>query len=77
MILKDNLVQDIPTANGPMRTYYFRPALENAQFPGIILYSEIFQMTGPIRHLPCRTWLFGCCARGVSRTGEAWDCARL
>jgi carboxymethylenebutenolidase len=25
------------------------PAVENAQFPGIILYSEIFQMTGPIR----------------------------
>jgi carboxymethylenebutenolidase len=49
MILKDDLVQDIPTANGPMRTYFFRPAVENTQFPGIILYSEIFQMTGPIR----------------------------
>ena len=49
MILKDDLVQDIPTANGPMRTYFFRPTVENAQFPGIILYSEIFQMTGPIR----------------------------
>src|SRR6201994_2333004 len=49
MILKDDLVQDIPTANGPMRTYFFRPTLENTQFPGIILYSEIFQMTGPIR----------------------------
>ena len=49
MILKDDLVQDIPTANGPMRTYFFRPAVESKQFPGIILYSEIFQMTGPIR----------------------------
>ncbi len=49
MILKDDLVQDIPTANGPMRTYFFRPTAENRQCPGIILYSEIFQMTGPIR----------------------------
>src|ERR1700732_5261759 len=49
MILKDDLVQDIPTANGLMRTYFFHPAVENTQFPGIILYSEIFQMTGPIR----------------------------
>src|SRR5580704_15460760 len=49
MILKDDLVQDIPTANGPMRTYFFRPAVGDTQFPGIILYSEIFQMTGPIR----------------------------
>jgi carboxymethylenebutenolidase len=45
MILKDDLVQDIPTANGPMRTYFFRPAVESKQFPGIILYSEIFQGT--------------------------------
>jgi carboxymethylenebutenolidase len=49
MILKDDLVQDIPTANGPMRTYFFGPTFENVQVPGIILYSEIFQMTGPIR----------------------------
>lgn len=49
MILKDDLVQDIPTANGPMRTYFFHPAVEGAKFPGITLYSEIFQMTGPIR----------------------------
>ena len=51
MILKDDLIRDVPTANGPMRTYFFHPAIENAQFPGIILYSEIFQMTGPIRRL--------------------------
>ena len=49
MILKDDLVQDVPTVNGPMRTYFFRPIVESTQFPGIILYSEIFQMTGPIR----------------------------
>jgi len=49
MIIKDDLVQDVSTVNGPMRTYFFHPTVENTQFPGIILYSEIFQMTGPIR----------------------------
>jgi len=43
MILKDDLAQDVPTVNGPMRTYFFRPTVENAQYPGIILYSEIFR----------------------------------
>ena len=47
MILND-LVVDIPTGTGPMRTYFFHPAAPGA-YPGIILYSEIFQMTGPIR----------------------------
>ncbi len=37
----------------PCRTYVAapKPAQSGAQFPGIILYSEIFQLTGPI----CRT----------------------
>jgi carboxymethylenebutenolidase len=48
MIIKDDLVADIETPTGPMRTYLFRPVAEG-QYPGIILYSEIFQMTGPIR----------------------------
>ncbi len=47
MILED-FAQDVPTANGPMRTYFFRPVAEGRR-PGIVLYSEIFQMTGPIR----------------------------
>jgi carboxymethylenebutenolidase len=48
MIIKDDLVADIETPTGPMRTYLFRPVAEG-RYPGIILYSEIFQMTGPIR----------------------------
>ncbi len=48
MMLNDSLVADVPTANGPMRTYFFHPAAEG-RWPGIIFYSEIFQMTGPIR----------------------------
>ena len=52
MILKDDLVVDVPTGSGPMRTYFFHPSTGQASlssFPGVILYSEIFQMTGPIR----------------------------
>ncbi len=50
MIVKDDLVVDVPTANGPMRTYFFHPVGPQAsRYPGVILYSEIFQMTGPIR----------------------------
>ena len=47
MILKDDLVVDVPTGTGPMRTYFSHPAVPG-RFPGIILYSEIFQRTGPI-----------------------------
>jgi carboxymethylenebutenolidase len=50
MIIKDDLVVDIATAAGPMRTYFFHPAAEG-RYPGVILYSEIFQLTGPIRRL--------------------------
>src|SRR5580692_6811207 len=39
---------DLSTPTGPMRTYVFRPAAPG-KYPGIVLYSEIFQMTGPIR----------------------------
>ncbi len=50
MILKDDLVEEVQTATGPMRTYFFHPAAEEGKkFPGVILYSEIFQMTGPIK----------------------------
>ncbi len=48
MILKDDLVVDVATKTGPMRTYFFHPAT-GGTFAGIILYSEIFQMTGPIK----------------------------
>src|ERR1700704_3216441 len=39
---------DIHTSTGPMRTYLFRPGTEG-RYPGLVLYSEIFQVTGPIR----------------------------
>lgn len=48
MIIKDDEVVDIATPNGPMRTYIFRPAAPG-KYPGVLFYSEIFQVTGPIR----------------------------
>src|SRR6185436_5112057 len=48
MIIKDTEFVDVATPTGPMRTYIFRPAAEG-KYPGLLLYSEIFQVTGPIR----------------------------
>ncbi len=48
MTIKDNEFIDLPTRTGPMRTYLFRPVADG-RYPGILLFSEIFQVTGPIR----------------------------
>jgi carboxymethylenebutenolidase len=48
MIIKDTETVDIHTSTGPMRTYLFRPATEG-RYPGLLLFSDIFQVTGPIR----------------------------
>jgi carboxymethylenebutenolidase len=48
MIIKDSESIDLATPAGPMRTYIFRPVAPG-RYPGILLYSEIFQVTGPIR----------------------------
>lgn len=48
MTIKDDLVVEVQTPTGPMRTYLFRPSTEG-RYSAIILYSEIFQVTGPIR----------------------------
>ncbi len=39
---------DLTTPNGPMRTYVYKPTAPG-RYPGILLYSEIFQVTAPIR----------------------------
>ncbi|HEY4414115.1 MAG TPA: dienelactone hydrolase family protein [Verrucomicrobiae bacterium] len=48
MTITDNEHFDLPTPHGPMRTFIFRPAAAG-KYPGLILFSEIFQMTAPIR----------------------------
>lgn len=39
---------DLNTPTGTMRVYVYRPTV-NGRYPAILLYSEIFQQTGPIR----------------------------
>ena len=45
----------LSTPTGPMRTSIFKPAvcLQGATFPGLLVYSEIYQVTGPIERV-CR-----------------------
>ena len=50
MTIIDSESADLPTPTGPMRTYVFRPAA-GGRYPGLVLYSEIFQVTGPIRRM--------------------------
>ncbi len=48
MILADDESVDLTTGAGPMRTHVFRPR-SPGRYPGLILYSEIFQLTAPVR----------------------------
>lgn len=48
MTIKDNEIVDLDTPSGKMRTYILRP-MAAGKYPAIILFSEIFQVTGPIR----------------------------
>ncbi len=50
MTIDSNQIAEIQTATGTMRTCLFRPAAP-ASYPGLLLYSEIFQITGPIRRM--------------------------
>ena len=46
MILTEDYV-DLETPTGAMRTHRVRPAAAGS-YPGVVLFSEIFQVTGPI-----------------------------
>lgn len=48
MTIKDSEFVDLPTPTGPMRTCVFQPAAPG-RYPGLLLFSEIFQVTAPIR----------------------------
>jgi carboxymethylenebutenolidase len=48
MIILDNESTDLSTPTGPMRTQVLRPVAPG-KYPGVVLFSEIFQITGPIR----------------------------
>ncbi len=47
MTITDEFI-DLSTPTGPMRTHIFRPVAEG-RYPSLLLFSEIFQITGPIR----------------------------
>ena len=54
MLVRDSHV-DLQTPTGPMRTYVYEPTGgEERRRPGLVLYSEIFQQTEPIRRLAVR-----------------------
>lgn len=48
MIYRNDEFADLETPRGSMRTHLFRPVAEG-KFPAVILYSEIYQVTAPIR----------------------------
>ncbi|WP_294392216.1 dienelactone hydrolase family protein [uncultured Sphingomonas sp.] len=51
MILRSDETRDVDVpGSGPMRMHLFRPAVEG-RFPGVLLFSEIYQVTAPIRRL--------------------------
>lgn len=50
MIILDNEHVDLSTSYGPMRTHIFRPVAPG-KYPGIVFYSEIFQVTAPIHRM--------------------------
>ena len=49
IVLSDEFVT-LDTPFGPMRTHITRPAAPG-RYPGIVFYSEIFQITAPIRRM--------------------------
>jgi carboxymethylenebutenolidase len=61
MIVRDRVL-DLQTPTGLMRSYVYAPhdpRRPDAKRPGVVLYSEIFQQTPPIRRLAMRL-----CGRG-------------
>ena len=51
MILRSDETTDVEVSgSGAMRIHWFRPAVDG-RFPGLVLYSEIYQVTAPIRRL--------------------------
>jgi carboxymethylenebutenolidase len=50
MIVADTEFVDLSTPTGPMRTHIVRPA-GPGRYPGILVYSEIFQVTAPVHRM--------------------------
>ncbi|MBB3473695.1 dienelactone hydrolase family protein [Sphingomonas sp. BK345] len=51
MIVRSDEYEDVAVPGaGTMRTHLFRPAIDG-RFPGVLFFSEIYQVTAPIRRL--------------------------
>ena len=51
MIIRSDETEDVPVpGTGAMRLHMFRPAVPG-RFPGVLFFSEIYQVTDPIRRL--------------------------
>ena len=50
MMIRELDSVDLATPAGTMRTHLLRPAADG-RFPGVVLFSEIYQVTAPIRRL--------------------------
>jgi carboxymethylenebutenolidase len=50
MIIREHAFEDIATPTGAMRVHLFAPAAAG-RYPGIVLYSEIYQITEPVRRM--------------------------
>lgn len=50
MIIVNDEYVTLDTPTGPMRTHIVRPAAPG-RYPGIVFYSEIFQITAPVRRM--------------------------
>jgi carboxymethylenebutenolidase len=50
MIIREHGTADIPTPTGPMRLHTFQPVAPG-RYPGLVVYSEIYQVTGPVRRM--------------------------
>ncbi len=50
MIIREHAVTDIATPTGPMRLHVFQPAAPG-RYPGLLAYSEIYQITAPVRRM--------------------------
>jgi len=55
-MLINETYQDLQTSSTPMRVFLFHPTLPQypgAKFPGVVVFSEIYQVTGPVARF-CR-----------------------
>ncbi|KAL1644221.1 hypothetical protein SLS58_004501 [Diplodia intermedia] len=66
--------KDVPTkAGGDMRIFFFHPKIDGypkAKFPGVVVFSEIYQVTGPVQRFARQIASHGYIAAAVSSYHE-------